>query len=103
MAGVIGLFSTVCQELGFIIECIRPAYPDCLAVRRTPQGEWRPVSIEFEYCSLNFRTQGHDPDCCDLIVCWDHNWDECPVDVLELKTTITKLSRQSFFRAGGQC
>jgi len=23
---------------------------------------------------------------CDLIVCWVHNWPECPVEVIELST-----------------
>jgi hypothetical protein len=22
---------------------------------------------------------------CDIIVCWTHNWPECPLEVIELK------------------
>jgi hypothetical protein len=25
---------------------------------------------------------------CDLIVCWKHNWPECPLEVLELRKVI---------------
>ena len=34
--------------------------------------------IEFEFESRNFRDHGHPPDGCDIIVCWRHNWAECP-------------------------
>jgi hypothetical protein len=23
---------------------------------------------------------------CDMIVCWRHNWEDCPLEVLELKS-----------------
>jgi hypothetical protein len=26
---------------------------------------------------------------CDLIVCWNHNWENCPLEVLELKKAIS--------------
>ena len=45
----------------------------------------------FEYKSRNFMEHGHDPDLCDLIVCWIHDWEECPVEVLELNTTVKRL------------
>ena len=41
--------------------------------------------IEFESRSRHFKEQGHDVNKCDLIVCWDDNWKECPIDVLELE------------------
>ena len=28
----------------------------------------------------------HSLDDADLIVCWTHNWPECPLEVLELKS-----------------
>ena len=47
----------------------------------------REIIIEFESRSKHFEDQGHDPNKCDLIVCWEDNWKTCPsnVDVLELK------------------
>jgi hypothetical protein len=45
------------------------------------------VIIEFEAYSSNFKREGHDASKCNLIVCWEHDWKECPenIDVLELK------------------
>ena len=31
----------------------------------------------------------HDPEGCDLIVCWEHNWAESPLEVVELKRAIS--------------
>jgi hypothetical protein len=25
-------------------------------------------------------------------VCWEHNWEECPLEVIELKSVIRKLT-----------
>jgi hypothetical protein len=46
------------------------------------------LKIEFEKDSRNFQKHGHDPNGCDLIVCWEHNWPECPVEVLALRDVI---------------
>jgi hypothetical protein len=27
----------------------------------------------------------HEASKCDLIICWRHNWAECPLEVLELR------------------
>ncbi len=88
-AGVIMLFGAMALDLGFAVERVVAAYPDCEAKRRTPQG-WQRARIEFEYQSRNFEKHGHDPAGCDLIVCWEHNWVECPLEVLELKTEVEK-------------
>ena len=51
------------------------------------EREQRDTIIEFEATSRNFKVHKHDPNKCNLIVCWEHNWKECPnnIDVLELK------------------
>jgi hypothetical protein len=43
--------------------------------------------IEFEVRSKTFQRQEHDERKCNLIVCWDHNWKECPdsIDVIEIR------------------
>ncbi|MGH9565382.1 MAG: hypothetical protein ACRD4I_05330 [Candidatus Angelobacter sp.] len=46
------------------------------------------MAIEFEFESRNFLTHGHDERQCDLIVCWKHNWEDCPINVLELSTMV---------------
>jgi len=92
--GVVFLFGMVCFELGFAVEAVRTSYPDCEAKRRVnrKRDEWERVRIEFEYCSSNFRDHGHNPNGCDVIVCWEHDWLECPLEVIELKTAIQSLS-----------
>jgi len=92
--GVVLLFGMVCFELGFVIEAVRNDYPDCEAKRRVNRSrdQWERVRIEFEHRSSNFRDHGHDAKNCDVIVCWDHNWAECPLEVIELKTEIQRLS-----------
>jgi hypothetical protein len=91
-SGVIFLFGLMAEELGFIVDALRADFPDCEARRRVDGGAaWMPVRIEFEYVSRRFREHGHDPDGCDLIVCWQHDWPDCPVEVLELKTAVEGL------------
>jgi hypothetical protein len=90
-AGVLVLFGVVAMPLGFAIERVGSGFPDCEAKRRVAGG-WRRVRIELEYRSRNFLRHGHDPAACDLIVCWEHNWPESPVEVVELKTELQKLT-----------
>jgi hypothetical protein len=47
------------------------------------------VRIEFEYLSRNFLKHRHRVDKCDIIVCWIHNWPECPLEVLELRKVVS--------------
>ena len=42
--------------------------------------------------SRNFRDHGHDPAGCDVVVCWEHNWPDCPKKVLELRSAIGVLA-----------
>ena len=60
--------------------------------RRIGDG-WRHVRIEFELKSRTFHDHGHNAEHCDLIVCWEDNWPECPVEVLELKGVIATLGK----------
>jgi hypothetical protein len=86
--GVVCLFGAMARDLGFLILKIQTAYPDCEAMRVLPCGRLTPVKIEFEYESRNFQTHMHDPAGCDLIVCWEHNWPDCPLEVVELRALI---------------
>lgn len=91
--GVVYVFGMVSRELGFLIESIRTDYPDCEGKRCVDQEgqRWVHVLIEFEYKSSNFREHGHAPEDCDFIVCWIHDWSECPIEVLELRSQIKYL------------
>lgn len=102
-AGVVCLFGMLAADLGFMIERVRSGYPDCEA-KRLVDGHhmlWAKCRIEFEYLSRNFEAHGHDPSKVDLIVCWDHNWGECPVDVLSLRRAVERMSRPEGWRDGG--
>ena len=89
--GVVFLFGLVAKDLGFTIENVQPGYPDCIAFREITKDESRKVSIEFEIKSKNFSLHKHNPDDCDLIVCWEDNWKGCSIEVIELKEEIKKL------------
>lgn len=91
--GVVYMFGMVSRELGFLIESLRTAYPDCEGKRCVDEKRqlWEHVLIEFEYRSSNFREHGHNSNECDLIVCWIHDWHDCPLEVLELRSTILLL------------
>jgi len=92
--GVVFLFGMVARELGYHVEAVQTGYPDCEAKRQVDAGKWQRVRIEFEFESRNFRDHGHSPDGCDVIVCWRHNWAECPpsLEVVELSSVIRMLS-----------
>lgn len=89
--GVVYLFGIVSYELGFIVEAVHAAYPDCEAKLQVGKDRWQRVRVEFEFKSSNFRDHGHDPSGADLIVCWEHNWSDCPIEVLELRKAIDEL------------
>ena len=67
--GVVFLFGMVCHELGFVVEAIRPDYPDCEAKRLVDkkQDKWERVRIEFEFKSSSFKAHGHKPDLWTLL------------------------------------
>ena len=92
--GVVFLFGMVARELGYLVEAVQAGFPDCEAKRQVDPGKWQRVRIEFEFESRNFRDHGHPPDGCDLIVCWRHNWPDCPshLEVVELSKVIQTLS-----------
>jgi hypothetical protein len=69
-------------------------FPDCEAKRCVEKSGdvWERVRIEFEYKSRNFLDHGHRDEDCDVLVCWEHNWPECPIEVVELRSAIDTLS-----------
>jgi hypothetical protein len=90
--GVVFAFGTVARELGFKVLRIQPEFPDCEAMWEVEPGRWQRVRIEFEYESRNFLAHFHPVEHCDLIVCWKHNWQNCPVEVLELSAALENLT-----------
>jgi hypothetical protein len=88
--GVMVLFGMVAASLGLQVESVQGKFPDCVAKRQVAPGKWQYLRIEFEYESKNFKLHGHDPKGCDMIVCWRHNWKECPaeIEVVELSRLV---------------
>jgi hypothetical protein len=88
--GVMVLFGMVAAGLGLQVESVQGKFPDCMAKRQVAPGKWQYLRIEFEYESKNFKLHGHDPKGCDMIVCWRHNWKECPaeIEVVELSRLV---------------
>jgi len=94
--GVIFLFAKYHKELGIeYIEGIQQGFPDAFGRRKIGRTEYEPVDIEFEFRSLDFKTHQHDPKQCDIVVCWENNWPQCPLEVIDLKTALAKLIETS--------
>jgi Homing endonuclease associated repeat len=89
-AGVMFAFGVLARRLGFVVKRWQVEFPDCQAVREMAKGQWQDVNVEVEFESRNFLRHGHDPKKCDVIVCWIHNWPECPkeIDVVELSKVV---------------
>lgn len=92
--GVIFLFSKIHDKLGINIEAIQAAYPDAKARRKTTKG-WEDIWIEFEYKSSQFKIHKHDPKECDIIVSWEHDWENCPIEVIELKKVVQEIKAKN--------
>ena len=95
--GVVLLFGMVAAEIGYAIDSIAAAFPDCAAKRlvaagpRDADARWEPVRVEFEFRSRHFFYHGHDAARCDVIVCWQHDWPDCPIEVLALRDVVERL------------
>jgi hypothetical protein len=83
-------FGAVAEQLGFAVERIQTAFPDCEALREVAPGKWQRVKAEVVVFSRSFQDHQHDPKGRDLIICWVHNWPECPewIEVIELSKVI---------------
>ena len=82
--GVVFVFGMMARRLGFVVHRLQAGFTDCIAMREVAPGIWQRVRIEFEFESRNFLKHKHRKDKCDVIVCWKHNWKDCPLDVVEL-------------------
>lgn len=83
--GVMFVFALLARRMGFVIEVLRSQFPDCEARFEVEPGRWQRVRIEFEFESLGFRNHRHDPEGCDIIVCWRHNWPGCPKNLVVIE------------------
>jgi len=99
-AGVVALFAMVARDLGMYVQEIGTEFPDAIVRRENGRG-WEELAVEFEWDSRSFRDHGHDPAQCDMIVCWHHNWLDCPaeIEVIRLSEEIKRLSNAPITRA----
>lgn len=95
--GVVFLFGKTAHEFGMYVELIRTGYPDCIAKRYIGKDRWEDIKIEFEFKSSEFLRHKHKPEEVDMIVCWEHDWKDCPksIEVLELKEEINNFENIS--------
>ncbi len=89
-AGVVYLFGTMAEQMGYVVLRMQSEFPDCEAFRLVEDERWQRVRIEFEYESRNFLKHFHDVNDCDVIVCWRDNWPECPLEVVELRAIVSE-------------
>lgn len=94
-AGVVLLFSKIMDDLGVVYESSPISGFDMVGRIKTEQG-FELKHFEFEYRSSNFKAHGHDASMVDYLVCWEHDWTNCPegLEVLELKQIIQDLPAQ---------
>jgi hypothetical protein len=103
--GVVYMFGVLHDVFDLEIESIQAGFPDCIARRKIAKGRWEELRIEFEFESKSFLAHGHDPSKADIIVCWIHNWWECPkrIEVIELSSLVNDAeSLSSEIRSGGK-
>ena len=91
--GVMFLFGMVGQELGYIVESLHADNPDgegrrCVSVEA---DRWENVGLLFAHKSSDLSDEQEWQEGRDLIVCWIHDWENSPVEVLELKSLISQL------------
>jgi len=91
--GVVLLFGMIFEELGMKVEEIKSSFPDAVIRRFNGKG-WAKEFVEFEYRSLTYiKAHQHPLEGCDIIICWVHDWIECPLEVIVLSDIIKYLPR----------
>jgi len=90
---VVALFGLLLPRLPLrlLINEVREAFPDCEAWVLEESGQRKLLRIEFELQASNFVAHKHDPDGCDLIVCWEDDMGDFKVPRLELKSLVSTL------------
>lgn len=90
--GVVYLFAALSKRLGFMVDYINVFFPDCIARQKLSNEKYQVVRIEFEFKSKDFlQLPSHDIDGCDLIICWENNWKDCPIEVISLKEELKEI------------
>ncbi len=88
--GVVYLFGVLHDALDLKVESVQTGFPDCVVRRPIGKDRWEELRVEFEFPSRNFKAHKHDPFGADMIVCWEHDWPDCPehLEIIELRKLI---------------
>ncbi len=91
--GTMVLFGMLAGLLGFEINAVWGKYPDCNVTQQVEPGKRQAQRVEVEFESRNFARHKHPARKCDVLICWIHNWKECPkrIQVIELKSVVAEL------------
>ncbi len=95
--GVMLLFGKVAEDLNMYVEELRPEAPDAI-VRRFIGTGWERLRVDFAYRSSELRRLESEDDQVDLIVCWEHDWAGCSLEVVELRERIQEMDNQPIHR-----
>jgi hypothetical protein len=89
---VIILFSKLSQHLKMKIESVSTRFPDAYVRVRKGKG-WTTKAAEFEINSSDFITHGHNPEECDMIICWKDDLKQKPksLKVIELRKELKEI------------
>lgn len=79
--GVIVRFASLCESRGLAIELIRSSFPDALIYNQRTDEYYR---AEFEFKASSFAAHRHQKEDCDVIICWENDWPDCPIIVWEI-------------------
>lgn len=92
--GIVFLFGMISHELGYVVEAFMNEPPDAQGKRYLEETtmHWEQVKIQFEFKSSDFQSSGLSEDQADILICWIHDWEEAPIEVLELRSTLEYLN-----------
>ena len=92
--GVVALFIEFRKELGFpLIEFIRTRFPDSAVFETSSKGYVRRY-VEFEFRSSGYKAHLKSRRKCHYVVCWENDWKDCPIPVIELKQEIPAILKK---------
>lgn len=94
--GVVALFSKYCKELGFPdIDVIRTRFPDAAVYEDIGNNKLQRRYVEFEFRSSRYKSHRKSKKKCHYVICWEHDWKDCPVQVIELKSELPKILKKN--------
>ncbi len=81
-SGVLLLFARLLDEFDMLVE---ETAEDCsyVIVRRRVDKGWERIQVNLAYKSSDYTRNDFSDN--ELLICWNHDWQDCPLKVFELK------------------